>query len=128
MFCNILYWRCLERNPLIDGRTAELRVGLITFQVTKNQEGDDTFAFPNVTFSSGAWGNQAEIELFFLLNSHLKSMTLDLAVGETENVILPLVAFETQFTEKQWREVENREYYIDLQFYPEHVRFSSGKE
>ena len=112
----------------IDGRTAELRVALITFHVTKNQEGEDTFAFPNVTFSSGAWGNQAEMELFFLLNSHLKSMTLDLAVGETESVILPLVMMENQFTQEQWQTVESREYYIDLQFYPEHVRFSSGKE
>lgn len=114
--------------PLIDERLAELRVGLITFHVTKNQEGDDRFAFPNVAFSSGAWSNQAEMELFFLLNSHLKSMTLDLAVGETEKVILPLVVMEHQFTQKQWQEVENREYYIDLQFYPEHVRFSFGKE
>lgn len=110
----------------IDGRLEDMRVGLITFYVTKNTEGDDKFSFPDVGFSSGAWDNQYDMELYYLLNSHLRTMTLDLEVGETQHVILPLVLLEGHFTAAQWKEIDSREFYINLQFYPEHIRFLCG--
>jgi len=110
----------------IDGKLEDMRVGLITFYVTKNTEGDDKFAFPDVGFSSGAWDNQYDMELYYLLNSHLRTMTLDLAVGETQYVILPLVILEGHLPEAQWQMIDSREFYINLRFYPEHIRVLCG--
>jgi len=77
----------------------------------------------DISFSSGAWGNQFDMELFYILNPELDSMVLDLPVGEPQQVTIPLIISESQFTEAQWRAIDSREFYIDLQFYPEHIRF-----
>ena len=106
-----------------DGTSEDVRIGLISIFVEKVCEGDDTLDLANVGFSSGAWGNQFDAELFFLLNSELGNMKLDLTVGETQQVTFPLTVRESQFTAKQWADIDNRKFYVNFQYYPEHIRF-----
>lgn len=101
----------------------EIRVGIIELQIQKVEESDTFFQVANIAFASGAWGNQFDMELFYKLNPDLPSMALDLEVGQTQKVVLPLVMRELQFTEKQWERIDDRVFYIDLKYYPEHIRF-----
>lgn len=109
--------------PREDGLAEDARVGLICFTVTKTSPGGDILDFTAMGFSSGAWGNQFDLELFYLLNPELNSPFLDLPDGGTQEVILPLILLETQFTEEQWEEIDSREFYVNIQYYPEHIRF-----
>ncbi len=110
---------CVE----VDSSSKNVRMGLIGITVEKICEGDDVLDMANVCFSAGAWGNQFDLDLFYRLNSEMDDMMLDLAVGETQQVTLPLMVLESQFTEKQWRGIDSRKFYINFQYYPEHVRF-----
>lgn len=74
-------------------------------------------------FSSGAWGNQFDIELFYRLNPTLNDMVLDLEVGSIQQVTLPLTLNENHFSQEQWENIDDREFYINFQYYPEHIRF-----
>lgn len=107
----------------VDGKTEDARVGLINFTITKNSDSEDRFDLANIGFSSGAWGNQFDMELFYMLNADLDSMVLDFPVGEQQQIVFPLTLLESQFTAAQWVEVDSREFYINLQYYPEHIRF-----
>lgn len=109
--------------PREDGLAEDARVGLICFTVTKTSPGGDILDFTAMGFSSGAWGNQFDLELFYLLNPELNSPFLDLPDGGTQEVILPLILLESQFTEEQWEEIDSREFYVNIQYYPEHIRF-----
>ncbi len=109
--------------PGEDGVSGDARVGLIGFTVTKISQGSDILDLTAMGFSSGAWGNQFDLELFHLLNQELDSPVLDLAVDGTRKVILPMTMQEAQFTAAQWEEIDSREFYINIQYYPEHIRF-----
>lgn len=116
-----------------DGKIADVRVGLIHFTITKTSKMQNTsasnsiysdyFDMSNIGFSSGTWGNAFDMELFYQLNPQLKSMVLDLTENEVQEVTLPLILLELQFTTKQWAEIDKRRFYINLQYYPKHIQF-----
>lgn len=109
-----------------DGKSEDVRVGLINFTITKISEGKDILDLSNIGFSSGAWGNQFDLELFYLLNPELHNIALALDVGEIQHITLPLTVLESQFTAAQWTDIDNREFYINIQYYPAHIRFTSN--
>ena len=106
-----------------NGEVYESRVGLIDLTVTKVSDNGDNIDLANIGFSSGAWGNQFDMDLFYRLNPTLNDMVLDLEVGNTQQVTLPLTLNETHFPQEQWENIDDREFYINFQYYPEHIRF-----
>lgn len=106
-----------------NGDVYESRVGLIDLSITKVSHNRDNIDLANIGFSSGAWGNQFDMDLFYRLNPSLNDMVLDLEVGNIQQVTLPLTLIETQFPQEQWENIDNREFYINFQYYPEHIRF-----
>lgn len=107
---------------------ADARVGLITLCVRREEEGAGALDLADVSFSSGAWGNQFDLELFYLLNPDLKTMTPDPESGEEQRVILPLTLHKSQFTEKEWETIDSRRFYINIRYYPQHDRFACPAE
>ena len=105
------------------GNVEGIRVGIIELQIKKVEDSDSFFQVANIAFVSGAWDNQFDMELWYLLNPNLRSMAIHLEVGQTQKVVLPLVMMDVQFPEKQWEEIDERVFYIDLKYYPEHIRF-----
>lgn len=106
-----------------EAKSEGVRIGLIDLTVTKVSESADGFDLTNIGFSSGAWGNQFGMELFYSLNPELGDMVLDLSVGESQQVTLPLTVLESNFSASQWANIDSREFYINLQYYPEQIRF-----
>lgn len=106
-----------------NGNVYESRVGLITLTITKVSDTDDTIDLANIGFSSGAWGNQFDMALFYGLNPTLNNMVLDLEVGNVQQVILPLILNESHFPQEQWEHIDDRKFYINFQYYPQHIRF-----
>lgn len=105
------------------GNVYESRVGLINLTITKVSDDGNYIDLANIDFSSGAWGNQFDMELFYRLNPTLNDMVLDLEVGTIQQITLPLTLNETHFPQKQWENIDDREFYINLQYYPKHIRF-----
>lgn len=106
-----------------DGKSEDMRIGLIYFTITKVSESNDIFDISNIAFSSKAWENQFDMDLFYSLNPELNNMILDLSVGETQQFTLPLTVLESNFSTAQWADIDRREFYINIQYYPEHIRF-----
>ncbi len=106
-----------------DSRAEEVRAGFIHFTIDKTGDGKDVFDISNVSFSSGAWGNQFDMDLFYQLNPDMRDMIVNLAPGEQQKITLPFILQKSHFTQAQWAEIDNRTIYIDLQYYPEHIRF-----
>lgn len=106
-----------------NGYIYESRVGLIDLTIAKVSDTGDYIDFTNIGFSSGAWGNQFDMELFYKLNPTLNDMVLDLEIGNTQQVTLPLTLNESHFPQEQWDNIDDRAFYINLQYYPDHIRF-----
>ncbi len=107
-----------------DGRPEDIRVGLITLSITKVSAGRDILDLADIGFSSGAWGNQFDLELFYMLNPTWDSLSLDLETGSERRVVLPLTMLASQFTAAEWEKIDSRRFYVDIQYYPEHNRFA----
>lgn len=105
------------------GDVYESRVGLIDLTITKVSDDGGYIDLASIGFSSGAWGNQFDMELFYLLNPTLNDMLLDLEVGTIQQITLPLTLNETHISQEQWENIDDREFYINFQYFPEHIRF-----
>ena len=103
------------------------RVGLVTLSITKNAQDDTFLDLTSIAFESGAWGNQFDMELMYLLNPQLERLRLQLEEGESREIILPMTMLDTQFAEKDWEQIDERPFYVVLEYYPEKVRFRCGK-
>ena len=111
------------------------RIGLITLTITKagtDQTGadqamtDDAAQMPDLTgmaFESGAWGNQFDMELMYLLNPRLESLRPRLEEGEGVEIILPMTMTDQQFTREQWERIDRRAFYLVLDYYLVKTRF-----
>lgn len=124
------------------------RIGLVTLSITKagrdqagtdqartDQAGanqamtDDAAKMLDLTgmaFESGAWGNQFDMELMYLLNPRLESLRPQLEEGESVEIILPMAMTDQQFTREQWERIDRRVFYVVLDYYPAKIRFRCG--
>lgn len=107
-----------------DGITEDARIGLIELTITKTSAGGEALDLTDIAFSSGAWSNQFDAELYFLLNPEQNTMVMDMETGQVWQVILPITMLESQFPEAQWEHINSRKLFIDLQYYPQHIRFA----
>ena len=75
---------------------------------------DDAAQMPDLTgmaFESGAWGNQFDMELMYLLNPRLESLRPRLEEGEGVEIVLPMTMTDQQFTREQWERIDRRVFY-----------------
>lgn len=102
------------------------RVGLITLKIRKWEEGESILDLTGIAFESGAWGNQFDMELMYLLNPQLKGLQLRMEKGDCREIIFPMTMLDLQFAEKEWERIDEREFYIVLEYYPEKLQFRCG--
>lgn len=106
----------------IDGEespTKQERVGLAEVTIHKVKNDSTTLDLSGVTFESEAWGNQFDFDLFMHLNPNLDNLILELSEDETVTVTFPITMLDIQFSEKSWKNIDNRQFYIVVQYYPE---------
>lgn len=99
------------------------RVGLATLTVTKREKDDGVLDLTGIAFESGAWGNQFDMELMYLLNPDLKGLHLQMEQGESAEIIFPVVMLDQQFSEEAWERIDRRSFYMVLEYYPKKLRF-----
>ena len=99
------------------------RVGLATLSIRKNTEDDSILDLTDIAFESGAWGNQFDMELMYLLNPQLERLGLQMKAGECREIIFPITMLDQQFPEREWARIDERQFYIVLQYYPEKLQF-----
>lgn len=105
----------------MDGKeypTEKERVGLVEITVTKTKADNTKLDLTEITFESGAWGNQFDLELFVKLNPDLDGLVLDMEAGETKKIVFPMTMLDVQFSEKSWRHIDERQFYVVVQYYP----------
>lgn len=102
------------------------RVGLITLVITKERKSDSCLDLTHITFESGPWGNQFDMELMYLLNPSLDSLRLCPEEGESREIVIPMTMLDLQFEEKEWERIDRRQFFIVLQYYPEKLQFRCG--
>lgn len=123
---------CLDFRLILDEDGNEYpaereRVGLVTLSVTKNAQDDTFLDLTSIAFESGAWGNQFDMELMYLLNPQLERLRLQMEEGESREIIFPMTMLDTQFAEKDWERIDEKPFYVVLEYYPEKVQFRCGK-
>ena len=94
------------------------RVGLAEVLVRKTGEDNTILDLSEITFESGAWGNQFDLELFSALNPSVEGLILDLENEEEIKIVFPITMLDIQFSESAWKNVDERNFYIVLQYYP----------
>lgn len=103
------------------------RVGLITLKIEKTGEDGSILDLTGIAFESGAWGNQYDMELMYLLNPQLEGLRLRMKKGECREIIFPMTMPDLQFEESAWERIDERTFYIVLEYYPRKLQFRCGK-
>lgn len=99
------------------------RVGVFTLRIEKTREDDSILDLTAVAFESGAWGNQFYMELMYLLNPQLEGPRLQMEEGECREIRFPMTMLDLQFGEGAWERIDQRDFYMVLEYYPEKLRF-----
>lgn len=94
------------------------RVGLATVVVEKTEEDDTYLDLTNITFESGAWGNQWDQDLMFGINKGLDNLYWEMKKGECREIIFPITVADFYFKESDWEKIDKRDFYIVLGYYP----------
>lgn len=102
------------------------RVGLITLRLEKMQADESILDLTGIAFESGAWGNGYDMELMYLLNPQLEGLHLRMEEGECREIIFPMTMSDLQFGERAWERIDERDFYMVLEYYPRKLRFRCG--
>ncbi len=81
-------------------------------QETKN---DLTF----LSMASGAWTQQISYEMFHALNQENASLNLTLQSEQSMQLQLPFILASVQFKDKDWANIQDRDYQLYISLYPE---------
>lgn len=98
------------------------RIGLAELTIKKVKDDNTILDLTSIWFESGAWGNQFDMDLFMHLNPKLDGLWLEMQQGDIAKVTFPITMLDIQFSEKSWKNIDNREFYIVFQFYPEKIQ------
>lgn len=80
---------------------------------------EKTISLVQITAESVSWSNGIDGEIFALLNEGAKDpMNIHLQPGEKKDLLLPYSIYEFQFQERQWENIESRDYNLVLSYYP----------
>ena len=102
------------------------RIGLAALTIEKTGTDDGTLDLTSMAFESGAWGNQFDMELMYLLNPQLGTLRLQMEEGESMEILLPMTMTDQQVIREQWKRIDDRTFYVVLDHYPQKTRFSCG--
>ena len=103
----------------------KLRVCLAYIEIKKRGDSDDTLDFTKVTIESGAWGNGINNAIFSALNPNVSISKIKMAQNETQNVVLPFSMIDTMFKDADWKHINERNFSIIFNLYPEKIIFTS---
>lgn len=98
--------------------TEKERVGLAEITVTKTKDDNTKLDLTEITFESGAWGNQFDLELFMKLNPDLDGLVLEMEAGEVQKIVFPMTMLDIQFSKKSWSRIDEKQFYVVVQYYP----------
>ena len=98
--------------------TEKERVGLAEITVTKTKDDNTKLDLTEITFESGAWGNQFDLELFMKLNPDLEGLVLEMEAGETQKIVFPMTMLDIQFSKNSWSHIDEKQFYVVVQYYP----------
>lgn len=101
----------------------QVRAGFVTLSVTKLTDDNTRLDATCLYFESGGWGNQFDMDLFFRLNPLEESLYVDLEKNETKEIILPMLMTKDQFRASTWNNIDTRDFYLVIQYYPTKYRF-----
>ena len=94
------------------------RVGIATVTIEKWKDDDTFLDLTNITFESKAWGNQWDHEFFMGINQDLEGLRLEMKAGESRDILFPIATGEIQFPQKEWDMIDQRDFYIVIDYYP----------
>lgn len=103
--------------------SVQKRTGIAELTVTKTTAEKSTLDLTNISFESGAWGSQFDAQLMFDLNPDFESLLLEMNEGESKSIRFPITVIDQQFTMEQWSRINEKVFYIVLQYYPEKIQF-----
>lgn len=94
------------------------KVAFVSLTITKNSSTSNYLDLSNIGIESGAWHDQWDGQVFEHLNGE-DGLVLHMEEGEERNILIPVVLYEFQFSKKEWENIENREFRVVLENYPE---------
>ena len=100
-----------------------MRLGIAEIQITKIKNDDSTVDLTKIYYESGAWGNMFDAELMYGINPGLQEFVFKLDEGESVKIHMPITMINQQFSDKHWRKIDSRTFYIVLQYYPDKILF-----
>lgn len=101
------------------------KIALATVEIGKNADDDSHLDLRSIAFEMGAWHNQWDLELFEALNGD-DSLEINLNAGKKREIILPIIMYDFQFTEKEWENIEKKKVNIVLSCYPDKYVLQGG--
>lgn len=87
----------------------------------KMTDADSILDLTRVCAESRAWGNGWDFELYSALNKGAGLSNVQLSKGEEIDIVFPFTMIRLQFREKEWKQIEEREFYAVLNWYPQKV-------
>ena len=98
------------------------RAGLITLSVTKVMNDTTTLDLTGISFEADGYGNQFDMELFYKLNPKFESLLVNLKANETISFVMPVTMNDGWFSEKEWKNIDDKKIYMVFQYYPEKIK------
>lgn len=90
------------------------RMILTTIELEGTNDQNTLFDLTEIVLEAKAWSNGMESELFSILNGENSSLYVKLAAGEKQTIICPFLINDTQFTEKDWKNLNVEKFSLVL--------------
>lgn len=100
------------------------RMILTTIELEGTNDQNTLFDLTEIVLEAKAWSNGMESELFSILNGENSSLYVKLAAGEKQTIICPFLINDTQFTEKDWKNLNVEKFSLVLSYYPKKIMLS----
>ena len=102
-------------NQIEDGE-----VNLIKTSIMIENDTDNTIEFPlyDVIFQSNSWANAINLDTFKYFNNN-RSLLIEIMPSESIELILPCLIHQIQFSNEDWRGVQNKKFQLVFSLYPQ---------
>ncbi len=97
---------------------------LATLEIEGTNNQTAALDLTEIVLETKAWGNGMAGELFPVLNRETGSLYEKLGEGEKQTIICPFLLTDSQFTEKDWKNLNAENFSLILSYYPEKIMLS----
>ena len=97
----------------------EMRLLWVETCFRNTQEQEVTMDMLDLGAESAGWSNIPDVDYYQYLGEKEKMLKVRLQPGEEVTYELPYLLLKVNFTESEWRQAEQKEYYITWSLYPE---------